>query len=51
MSYFKHHVFFCTNQRAPGEQCCNNHGAQAMRDHPSPALTPCPWFSQGGFPS
>ena len=33
MSYFKHHVFFCTNQRAPGEPCCNNHGAQAMRDH------------------
>lgn len=22
MSYFKHHVFFCTNQRAEGEQCC-----------------------------
>lgn len=33
MSYFKHHVFFCTNQRAPGEMCCNSHGAQAMRDY------------------
>jgi (2Fe-2S) ferredoxin len=30
MSFFKHHVFFCTNQRAPGEMCCNSHGAQAM---------------------
>jgi len=32
MSHFKHHVFFCTNQRATGEACCNNHGATAMRD-------------------
>jgi len=33
MSYFKHHVFFCCNQRAAGEMCCNSHGAQAMRDY------------------
>jgi (2Fe-2S) ferredoxin len=33
MSYFKHHVFFCTNQRAADEACCNNHGAAAMRDY------------------
>jgi len=33
VSYYKHHVFFCCNQRAPGETCCNNHGAQAMRDY------------------
>jgi hypothetical protein len=31
MSHFKHHVFFCTNQRAAGEACCNNHGASDMR--------------------
>jgi len=31
MSHFSHHVFFCTNQRAPGEACCNNHGAGDMR--------------------
>jgi (2Fe-2S) ferredoxin len=29
MSYFKHHVFICTNQREPGEQCCNNVGGSA----------------------
>ena len=29
--YFKHHVFFCCNQRAPGDSCCNNQGAQALR--------------------
>ena len=27
MSYFKHHVFFCCNQRGEGEMCCNNLGA------------------------
>jgi len=31
MSHFKHHVFFCTNQRTAGESCCNNHGASDMR--------------------
>ncbi|HTY04169.1 MAG TPA: ferredoxin [Rhodocyclaceae bacterium] len=33
MSHYKYHVFFCTNQREPGEACCNNHGAAAMRDY------------------
>ena len=33
MSYFKHHVFFCCNQREPGAACCNNHGAGAMKDY------------------
>ena len=33
MSYYAHHVFFCTNQREGGEACCNNHGAQKMRDY------------------
>jgi (2Fe-2S) ferredoxin len=33
MSYFKHHVFFCCNQRPPGETCCNNHKASAMQTY------------------
>lgn len=33
MSYFKHHVFFCTNQRAEGESCCNNHNATEMQTY------------------
>jgi (2Fe-2S) ferredoxin len=33
MSYYRHHVFFCCNQREPGKACCNNHGSQAMRDY------------------
>ena len=31
MSYFKHHVFFCTNQRTNGEACCQDHHANEMR--------------------
>ncbi|HEU0188462.1 MAG TPA: (2Fe-2S) ferredoxin domain-containing protein [Gallionella sp.] len=33
MSYFDKHVFFCTNQRKAGEDCCNNHGAEKARDY------------------
>jgi (2Fe-2S) ferredoxin len=33
MTPFHKHVFFCVNQRAPGEDCCNNHNAQAARDY------------------
>lgn len=33
MSHFKYHVFFCTNQREPGQMCCASHGAGNMRDY------------------
>ena len=33
MDHFKHHVFFCTNQRAAGETCCNAHGAAELRNY------------------
>ncbi|MBK8338423.1 MAG: NAD(P)H-dependent oxidoreductase subunit E [Sterolibacteriaceae bacterium] len=33
MSHFKYHVFFCCNQREPGETCCNNHGATDVRGY------------------
>ena len=33
MSFYKYHMFFCTNQRDPGEACCANHNARAMRDY------------------
>jgi (2Fe-2S) ferredoxin len=31
MSHFKHHVFFCCNQRPEGESCCADHDAAALR--------------------
>ncbi len=33
MSYYKHHIFFCLNQRSSGETCCANHDPQAAFDH------------------
>jgi len=33
MSYYQYHVFFCTNQREGNAECCNNMGAQEIRDY------------------
>ncbi|RRQ22281.1 (2Fe-2S) ferredoxin domain-containing protein [Thiohalobacter thiocyanaticus] len=33
MSYYKHHIFFCTNLREDGTACCQKFNAQAMRDY------------------
>jgi len=34
MSHYQHHVFFCCNQREPGERgCCNDKGASRVRDY------------------
>jgi (2Fe-2S) ferredoxin len=32
MSYYRHHVFFCLNQRDNGEACCAQHDAQSAFD-------------------
>jgi len=31
MSYYKHHVFICTNQRQDGRACCEDHKASELR--------------------
>jgi (2Fe-2S) ferredoxin len=31
-SYYKHHIFFCLNERANGEASCAPHGARDMYD-------------------
>jgi len=33
MPYYRHHVFFCTNLRTDGSDCCQRFDAQAMRDY------------------
>lgn len=33
MSYYRYHLFFCTNQREDGTACCAPHGAKQMRDY------------------
>ena len=30
MNYYKHHIFFCLNQREDGEACCSDKGAENM---------------------
>jgi (2Fe-2S) ferredoxin len=32
-NYFKHHVFFCLNQRENGDACCMDKGAEAAFDY------------------
>ena len=31
MSYYRHHVFFCLNQRDDGRPCCASHDAAALQ--------------------
>ena len=31
MSHYQRHVFFCTNRRDNGEQCCAASGSEALR--------------------
>ncbi|WP_298289912.1 (2Fe-2S) ferredoxin domain-containing protein [Thiomonas sp.] len=35
MSHYKHHIFFCLNQREPNaaRPCCAGHGAEAAFEH------------------
>jgi len=32
-SYYKYHVFFCTNLREDGRPCCQNHHSAEMRSY------------------
>lgn len=32
-SFYRHHVFFCTNQREDGRPCCDQYRAKEARDH------------------
>ncbi|GAN31109.1 TPA: (2Fe-2S) ferredoxin domain-containing protein [Legionella pneumophila] len=32
MSHYTKHVFICTNQKAPGKQCCANSGGEEFFD-------------------
>lgn len=33
MSYYRYHVFFCTNKREGPRACCANHHSPGMRDY------------------
>ncbi|MDE2369514.1 MAG: (2Fe-2S) ferredoxin domain-containing protein [Burkholderiales bacterium] len=48
MSYYKHHIFFCLNQRENGEACCADHGAKAAFDHCKGAVKAAGMAGPGG---
>lgn len=33
MSFYRYHIFFCTNQREDGRACCMQHGAATQRGY------------------
>lgn len=33
MSFYRYHLFFCTNRRDDGCPCCSQHGAVEMRNY------------------
>ncbi len=33
MSYYQRHLFFCTNHREDGSECCQNFDAHSFRDY------------------
>lgn len=33
MSHYRHHVFFCLNQRDDGRACCADRDAASMQEH------------------
>jgi (2Fe-2S) ferredoxin len=33
MSFYKHHLFICTNQREDGKPCCQNFAAESAREY------------------
>ena len=48
MSYYRHHIFFCLNQRKAGEASCANHDAQAAFDHCKAAVKAAGLAGPGG---
>lgn len=48
MSYYKYHVFFCTNKRTDGRDCCQDFDAQHMRDYVKSKIKKSGLAGQGG---
>jgi (2Fe-2S) ferredoxin len=47
-TYYKHHIFFCLNQRENGDSCCAQQGAQAAFDQCKSAVKAAGLAGQGG---
>ena len=49
MGYYRHHIFFCTNQRDDGRPCCENHHASEMRAHAKQRIKELGLSGKGGI--
>ncbi len=47
MSFYRYHVFFCTNEREDG-YCCQDHDARALRDYAKRRTKELGLTGQGG---
>jgi (2Fe-2S) ferredoxin len=48
VSYYKYHVFFCTNQREGGLQCCAQSGAVDIREYAKAKIKELGMSGEGG---
>jgi len=48
VSYYKHHVFFCTNKRSDGRECCEDHCAADRRAYLKKRTKELGLVGQGG---
>ena len=48
MSYYKHHVFFCTNKREDGTQSCSQHDAEGVRGYAKDCIKKLKLNGEGG---
>lgn len=48
VSYYRYHVFFCTNRREGGEACCGQHNASDMRDYAKARIKAIGLSGEGG---
>ena len=46
-AYFKHHVFFCLNERNDGRACCASHDAKSAQEHAKQRLKKLDMNGQG----
>ncbi|MYM36552.1 (2Fe-2S) ferredoxin domain-containing protein [Duganella sp. FT50W] len=45
--YYKHHVFFCMNQRDDGRNSCGDHGAEVAQKHAKKRCKELDMYGQG----
>jgi (2Fe-2S) ferredoxin len=48
MSYYKYHLFFCTNQREAGKICCGQCNASEIRDYAKKRVKQLGLSGEGG---